>query len=1028
MKPRIAWGAAEYKLPNDPDRVIPGRALPVSIKESESNVTHNGQYIVKEEDKPGDEVTLHFPLALDVSAGGRMDNQEFYNTWEREHQYNIVAKIEQEIGQRSKVRCERLLDRLTSLADGSRLDLVRLRGPEVPDDSEMFFCWRTFTSLKVQVRTAGKDDIEFEYPVEMESVDLLKCGAYDFTCKNADHSFQVKKQPTLGLQAMLPGCERWNPFNLDESQATQMRALIGAYQLLKVFVDDETRESMSVVGSQPGAPSNIGKLMQNTTMFQTLCGKLPIKADDASKPSVLQLQDHTKPITRGKLIKAFFEVKMLLVRTVLLFRKDESSGRHKPILEEVTKALAYEGGQGGIQEHFLPKEETAKRLITLVCGAFDPAGKDRAWAELVKCNGTARNFILKLRKCGCNSFLKLPSMESVRRGNGVEYKDAFTRICHKAIYSYLKDQIVTGCQRGGPQYATEAVDKMCGAPDSALKVLCGGASLDESLDSWQKSLKRIINTLSLTGNVGSANANPRGATGLDNPGENLCATNALMQMLASAPRFKDAVLGASNVEAPPPPPASTEENARDFVDCLCSLFSMLCDPQCGTGTARDVAMALYGREIGQQQDSDELMCRVSSLLQDGLKDVDGDPYKQLRETFQNMFMGATYEMQVRPNSGSNGMNEFEVMAHANTLPHVIGRPLAQGASCKSFMTIPVQKGNQTLMSALEEFTGWDRRNSKEVLWVREQFRVLPPFLCFASRQVAALDWEQSLNLTRFTVQPTATMHSACYERAALRQSCAELSEALQHLASTEESLISARGWGGMQLDERVEAVRAEEKQVQGALDETKLRLQGLETLTGDGFDDPSLGEFLDGIASAGEVEGLLRKTLGATNVSKLSALLVGVDGSEDMLDDLGLSPEQGKELLERVGARQQRNCLHMYDVHALVIYIGRGEVGHYVSFVRQSDGCFLCFDDEHVSELPDVASVREAIASRGTDEHPASVRTLVYRRRTETSDEPLRLADPVFERSLKRELHAAEAAARGSGDDAESSAKRQKAE
>merc|ERR1712048_1322288 len=91
---------------------------------------------------------------------------------------------------------------------------------------------------------------------------------------------------------------------------------------------------------------------------------------------------------------------------------------------------------------------------------------------------------------------------------------------------------------------------------------------------------------------------------------------------------------------------------------------------------------------------------------------------------------------------------------------------------------------------------------------------------------------------------------------------------------------------------------------------------------------------------------------------------------------------QVQGLLDKLGARQRLHCEHVYDVHAIVVYQGKGQAGHYVSFVRQSDGAFLCFDDVVVSELADAEKVREAINARSDDIYPASVRTLIYRRRS----------------------------------------------
>lgn len=94
-------------------------------------------------------------------------------------------------------------------------------------------------------------------------------------------------------------------------------------------------------------------------------------------------------------------------------------------------------------------------------------------------------------------------------------------------------------------------------------------------------------------------------------------------------------------------------------------------------------------------------------------------------------------------------------------------------------------------------------------------------------------------------------------------------------------------------------------------------------------------------------------------------------------------------------------------MHAVLVYQGAGQFGHYVCFIRQADGAFLCFDDETVTEHQDAASVKAAIVERGSDlrEHevaapipqdslPASERVVVYRRRGAKAGEPLELPGP----------------------------------
>merc|ERR1711957_276282 len=86
-------------------------------------------------------------------------------------------------------------------------------------------------------------------------------------------------------------------------------------------------------------------------------------------------------------------------------------------------------------------------------------------------------------------------------------------------------------------------------------------------------------------------------------------------------------------------------------------------------------------------------------------------------------------------------------------------------------------------------------------------------------------------------------------------------------------------------------------------------------------------------------------------------------------------------------------------VHAIILYIGLGQFGHYLAFVRQEDGKFLSFDDEQVREHADSTAVRNEIQAR------ASVRLVVYRRNGSLA--PLELpGPPAATNGAKRNGHA----------------------
>jgi len=228
---------------------------------------------------------------------------------------------------------------------------------------------------------------------------------------------------------------------------------------------------------------------------------------------------------------------------------------------------------------------------------------------------------------------------------------------------------------------------------------------------------------------------------------------------------------------------------------------------------------------------------------------------------------------------------------------------------------------------------------------------------------------------------TPSMQLDHHECAVLRQLRLELTETLQNLTTSMEGLERARRLCSTSMDEQVAAMKQLTTWVRGKLESTEEDIRKLETAIGDGFDEPAITEFLAGAVDRDVVEEKIHGLLGVDSVKKLSDLVLGVDGAEDMLGDLGFDESQVQAVLTKLVARQRQHCKHMYDIHAVIVYQGRGQAGHYICFVRQPDGAFICFDDEQVSELADVSQVRRAIADRGTDFFPAVVRTLVYRRR-----------------------------------------------
>jgi len=301
---------------------------------------------------------------------------------------------------------------------------------------------------------------------------------------------------------------------------------------------------------------------------------------------------------------------------------------------------------------------------------------------------------------------------------------------------------------------------------------------------------------------------------------------------------------------------------------------------------------------------------------------------------------------------------------------------------------------------LEDFTGWTPVDGSDVMWMQEQFRKVPPFLCFATRQVSNLDWEESLNLTPSVVRATPLMQRDRYEHSLALQLRAEFGASLEHLTSTSESLNRANQWCSQQLNNDLSRLSELSKELQSRANALDQEIATLDERIGDGFDEPPVEEFLRGVVSNEVIKTVVCGLLGTDTVKKLADLVFdGDENGNDTLEQLVASGTLARadeaSIAERLQQRHRQHREHIYDAHALVVYQGTGHAGHYIVFIRQPSGAFFCFDDEQVTEYPNAGAVRAEIAERGSEAFPASIRMIAYRKRKGEIDQPLELPGPA---------------------------------
>lgn len=278
----------------------------------------------------------------------------------------------------AKPKCEKLLERLTTSADGVALPLLKLRGVGVPTDVEMYVCRRTLVALQVRVKTLDHPDkLVHEYPLEPEAVNpVSKGGIYELQCTQSKHHVQVKVQPPLGLEELLPPySEEATPEQLSVLLDTEMWPFLALYYVLSAFVSDPTRQNVPLCDGYEDSPKHMEWLLEDQKMVDILCMKCPVFIRSYGSPPTIGLLDHAKPKTRGMLVKALLEVKMLVIRAVtqIRFRGDSLSDKQFKDFEALMMYVYEDCCSGGVEAQYQSQDDSMSSLRRLVCGGTSTA-------------------------------------------------------------------------------------------------------------------------------------------------------------------------------------------------------------------------------------------------------------------------------------------------------------------------------------------------------------------------------------------------------------------------------------------------------------------------------------------------------------------------------------------------------------------------------------------------------------------------------------------------------------------------------
>jgi hypothetical protein len=274
-------------------------------------------------------------------------------------------------------RCRQLLEKVTTGKDGQPLELLRLHGAEVPSDVEVYICKRTFVALQLRVKGDRRDGSAFDYSLRPEAIEAGKGGIYELQCQRSGHHVQLKVQPALGLAALLPPY-RDNPTAADLAilLEKELWPCLGAFYVLLAFIADPARKSVPLDRGCVDATEHIEHLLEAPRILDNLCMQCPVFSRSYGERQSLAIAEHslaekTRQKTRGILLKAFLEVKILIIRAITQIRcsgdgvlSDDQFGAFEKLMAFLYKDCC----KGGVDSQYDNLDESYRHLEGLICG------------------------------------------------------------------------------------------------------------------------------------------------------------------------------------------------------------------------------------------------------------------------------------------------------------------------------------------------------------------------------------------------------------------------------------------------------------------------------------------------------------------------------------------------------------------------------------------------------------------------------------------------------------------------------------
>merc|ERR1712060_203822 len=168
-----------------------------------------------------------------------------------------------------------------------------------------------------------------------------------------------------------PYSDEVTPAQLGVLLERELWPFLGIYYILLAFVSDPSKQNVPLCTGYEDTPKRMEWLLEDMKKVDLLCVKCPVFSRSYGSPPTLGLLDHTKPKTRGLLLKGILEVKMLIIRAVTQIRFHGEallSDRQFKDFEALMMYVYEDCCAGGVEEQYKSEDESMKSLRQLVCG------------------------------------------------------------------------------------------------------------------------------------------------------------------------------------------------------------------------------------------------------------------------------------------------------------------------------------------------------------------------------------------------------------------------------------------------------------------------------------------------------------------------------------------------------------------------------------------------------------------------------------------------------------------------------------